>query len=104
MKWVWASFKPGTMVRCWASMTRVLGPLWRITSSSVPMAKILPSATAKAEAVGCLGLRVAMRPLMTMVSALGLGASMLAQPLMEDRLPTATPPPIKSRKNWRRPK
>jgi hypothetical protein len=45
-----------------------------------------------------------MRALMTMVSALALGASKLAQPLIDDRLPTATPPPIKSRKNWRRPK
>jgi len=85
-----------------ASITCVLGPRRLSTSAAEPTAAIVPPRIAIAPAVGCFGLSVAIRPLVTIVSALSC-AKGIAQP---PRTPIPVSPAVAasvSFRNSRRP-
>src|SRR5258708_10804222 len=83
---------PGMTARPPASITCVLGPRRLSISAEEPTATMLPPRIAIALAAGCFGLSVAMRPLMTIVSALSC-AKGIAQP---PRTPIPVSPAVAS--------
>ena len=67
-RWAWASMKPGIRVAPARSRVPVPGPFMPSISSLLPTARIKPSFTATASALGCPASTVTMFPL-TMINS-----------------------------------